>query len=98
MLGRSIQPINFWQDGKIIAANTFYVQVVQDNTINFCKLEYFMQNVTYDAQNNPIIITLLRDNLTINGADYISYNTSPNGNDYIYTWCALPQNLNLIYI
>jgi hypothetical protein len=55
-----------------------------------------MQNETTDALGNNVITILQSGNLTVNGADYISYNTSPDGNGYLYTWSG--QKLNLTFI
>jgi predicted 3-demethylubiquinone-9 3-methyltransferase (glyoxalase superfamily) len=96
MQGKKIQPISFWYQGASIQANSFYLQVVNDNTYNSCQIQYFMQNETTDALGNNTITILQSGNLTVNGADYISYNTSPNGNDYLYTWSG--QKLNLTFI
>jgi hypothetical protein len=60
----------------------FKIIVQFDNTYNSCQIEYFMQNEVTDQQGNNVITILQRSNLTVNGSDYISYNTSPNGNDF----------------
>jgi len=96
MQGKKIQPINFWFQGTSIQANSFYLQVVNDNTYNSCQIQYFMQNETTDTLGNNVITILQTGNLTVNGADYISYNTSPDGNGYLYTWSG--QKLNLTFI
>lgn len=96
MQGKKIQPITFWFQGSTIQANYFYLQVVRDNTYNSCQIEYFLQNETIDSLGNDVITILQNGNLTVNGADYISYNTSPNGNDFLYTWSG--QQLNITYI
>jgi len=72
------------------------LQVIFDNTYNSCQIEYFMQNEVIDQQGNNVITVLQRGNLTVNGSDYISYNTSPNGNDFLYTWSGV--KLGLTYI
>ena len=35
-------------------------------------------------------------NLTLNGFDYEAYNTSPDGNEYIYEWTASQIGVTLI--
>ena len=35
-------------------------------------------------------------NLTLEGFDYEAYNTSPNGNDYIYNWTANKLGVTLV--
>jgi hypothetical protein len=95
MQGKKIQPISFWIQGQTIQANSLYCFVILDDNYS-CKLEYHLQNESVDQLGNEIIKVLQTGNLTINGADYIAYNTSPNGNDYIYTWSG--QQLNITYI
>lgn len=40
--------------------------------------------------------TLQSGNLNMDGADYESYNTSNNGNEYIYNWSANQLGVTLI--
>ena len=40
--------------------------------------------------------TLQAGNLNMSGADYESYNTSNNGNEYIYNWSANQLGVTLI--
>ena len=35
-------------------------------------------------------------NLSLSGADYEAYNTSPDGNEYIYQWTATQLGVTLI--
>ena len=35
-------------------------------------------------------------NLSLNGFDYEAYNTSPDGNEYIYQWTATELSVTLI--
>ena len=35
-------------------------------------------------------------NLSLSGADYEAYNTSPDGNEYIYQWTATELSVTLI--
>ena len=35
-------------------------------------------------------------NLSLSGADYEAYNTSPDGNEYIYQWTATELGVTLI--
>ena len=40
--------------------------------------------------------TLQSGNLTLSGADYEAYNTSPDGNEYIYQWTATELGVTFI--
>ena len=40
--------------------------------------------------------TLQSGNLSLSGADYEAYNTSPDGNEYIYQWTATELGVTLI--
>jgi hypothetical protein len=39
---------------------------------------------------------LQADNLSLSGFDYEAYNTSPDGNEYIYQWTATELGVTLI--
>jgi hypothetical protein len=41
-------------------------------------------------------LQLQQGNLTMDGFDYEAYNTSPNGNDYIYNWTAQKLGVTLV--
>lgn len=41
-------------------------------------------------------LQLQSGNLTMDGADYEAYNSSTNGNEYVYTWAANKLGLTLI--
>ena len=40
--------------------------------------------------------TLQAGNLSLSGADYEAYNTSPDGNEYIYQWTATELGVTVI--
>ena len=40
--------------------------------------------------------TLQSGNLSLSGADYIAYNTSTDGNEYIYQWTATQLGVTLM--
>ena len=40
--------------------------------------------------------TLQAGNLTLEGFDYEAYNTSPDGNEYIYQWTATQLGVTLV--
>lgn len=41
-------------------------------------------------------LQLQQGNLTMDGFDYEAYNTSPNGNEYIYNWTAEKLGVTLV--
>jgi hypothetical protein len=41
-------------------------------------------------------LQLQQGNLTMDGFDYEAYNTSPNGNEYIYNWTAQKLGVTLV--
>ena len=41
-------------------------------------------------------LQLQSGNLTMDGADYEGYNSSTNGNEYVYTWAASKLGVTLI--
>ena len=65
--------------------------------LNCVGSDNFSTNVTiYYQLINAENATLLSGNLNMEGLDYESYNTSANGNDFIYNWSANELGVILI--
>ena len=85
---KEIEPISIWHNGQIITANVFSMTSTNDNLVN---------NATfyYNLYHNDTII-LAQGNLTMSGADYSTYSSSPDSNSYAYQWGATQLNLTLV--
>ena len=84
---KQIQPVSIWYNGLMVAATVINMSSVNDNLIDSA-------NFLYELYNENIIIAF--GNLTMTGADYITYSTSIDSNDYAYTWGAAQLNITLI--
>jgi len=85
---KQIQPVSIWYNGSIIAATLFNLYGTADNLNTSASFNYQL----FSADN----IELAFGNLTMSGADYTTYSSSPDSNDYAYTWGAAQLNITLI--
>jgi hypothetical protein len=56
---------------------------------------YTSVNVYYQLLTSSQLL-LQQGNLILDGFDYEAYNTSPNGNEYIYNWTAEKLGVTLL--
>lgn len=84
---KQIQPISIWYNGQNIQAN-YIICTGQDNFKTSILVNYQLLDINENQ--------LINGNLTMNGFDYEAYNTSPNGNDYVYNWAAQKLGVTLI--
>jgi hypothetical protein len=82
---KEIQPINF----PLNLGTAIYLSCAGNDNFNTCVIVYY-QLLNINLQ------PLQSGNLTMDGADYESYNTSNNGNEYIYNWSANQLGVTLI--
>lgn len=85
---KQIQPVSIWYNGSMIAATIFNMVSISDNLIDNANFYYQL----YSSDN----LQLASGNLTMSGADYITYSSSPASNDYAYTWGSTQLKLTLI--
>jgi hypothetical protein len=82
---RQIQPVIF----PLNLGTAIYLSVASsDNCVNMATIYYQL----LDTDNN----TLQKGNLYMSGFDYEAYNTSLDGNSYVYEWTATQLNVTLI--
>lgn len=84
---KQIQPVSIWYNGAMVTA-TILNCTGQDNFKSSVSVYYQLLSSTNEQ--------LAQGNLTLTGDDYIAYNTSPNGIDYVYSWTATQLNLTLV--
>ena len=89
---KQILPVQIWYQGQIINATIFGLNVINDNLTNNAKF-YF---VLYSGTVNEPVIKLSDGNLTMSGSDYTTYSSSPDSNDFAYSWAANKLGLTLV--
>jgi hypothetical protein len=85
---KEIQPVSIWYNGIMIAATIINMASVNDNLTDNATFLYQLFSV------DQIIVAV--GNITMTGADYITYSSSPDSNDYAYTWGAAQLNITLV--
>lgn len=85
---KQIQPVSIWYNGQIKQATLFNLTSVGDN-LNTTASFYF-----WLSDENEMKLT--DGNINMTGADYTTYSTSPDSNEFAYQWGATQLNLTLI--
>ena len=89
---KKIQPVSIWYNGSVQSAIFFQMTSISDNLTNTATFYYQL----FASQDGTTTSTMLADgNLTMDGADYITYSTSTSSNEFAYTWGAGKLNLTL---
>ena len=89
-----IQPVQIWVAGETKTATKFGLSSVNDDLETFATLYYQLleSNPQDPTQTGPAIS---QGNLTINGAEYQSWNDDPNANQWILNWAISQLGLTL---
>jgi len=85
---KEIQPVSIWYNGSIIAATIYNLVSINDNLTDSATFLYQL----FSSDN----MLLVDGNLTMSGADYTTYSSSPDSNSYAYSWGATQLNITLI--
>jgi hypothetical protein len=85
---KQIQPVSIWYNGQVDSATIFNMYSINDNLSTDCTFYYQLFNATN--------LQLAQGNLTMTGADYTTYSTSSDSNEYAYQWGATQLNLTLV--
>lgn len=89
---KQIQPVSIWYNGTLVNANIFNLYSINDNLINSATFYFALFSGTLEELGTK----LTEGNLTMDGADYTSYSTSPDSNNFAYNWGATKLNLTII--
>jgi len=82
---KQIQPVVF----PLNLGTAIYLSVASsDNCVNMATIYYQL----IDVDN----VTLQKGNLYMIGTDYDNYNSSNDGNQYVYDWTATQINVTII--
>ena len=94
----NIQPVSIWYQGHTHNANVFTLYSDGDNLVDMATFQYQLIELIIDPidPNNQFSQTLVTNQLSISGQDYIDWDSSTSANDWIYNWAATQLNLVLI--
>ena len=85
---KQIQSVSIWYNGQVVQATILNLICVNDNLSTQATFYYAL---FVDAN-----MQVAEGNLTMTGADYITYSTSTTANEYAYQWGATQLNLTLV--
>jgi len=85
---KEIQPISIWYNGIMVSATIYNMTSISDNLID--SAIFYWELFTTEQ------IQVAQGNLTMGGADYTTYSSSPDSNSYAYQWGATQLNLTLV--
>lgn len=85
---KEIQAITIWYNGSSYQATQFNMTSISDNLVDNAVF-YYQLFTSEDFQ-------IATGNITMTGANYITYSTSTTANDYAYEWGATQLNLTLV--
>ena len=91
-----IQPISTWYQGSEHQANVFSLYSTGDNLIDSATFQYQLIEEIIISPEDISSQTLLMGELSINGADYQTWDAEVDANQWIYNWAASKLNLTII--
>jgi hypothetical protein len=85
---KQIQPVSIWYNGQMVQATILNMVTTSDNLSTEATFFYALYvDANFQVYNG---------NITMTGADYITYSTSTDSNEYAYQWGATQLNLTLV--
>ena len=91
---KQIQPFQVWVNGIYKTAVYLQLLVNSDNLKDTAIFYFALKDAT--AIDNPYTTALTDGNITMTGADYLNYSSSPDSNNFAYIWAANFLNLTLV--
>jgi hypothetical protein len=85
---KQIQPVSIWYNGQMVSATIINMRSTNDNLVDNATFYYAL----FVNQNFQVADGVL----TMTGADYTTYSTSSDSNEYAYQWGATQLNLTLV--
>ena len=85
---KQIQPVSIWYNGQMLQATILNMTSISDNLSTQATFFYAL----YVDPNFQVY----NGNLTMESADYITYSSSTDSNEYAYHWGATQLNLTLV--
>jgi hypothetical protein len=88
-----IKPISSWQNGQEKQGTNFELRSVRDNLSTSATFYYVIQT----TQTDEILTEVLVDGeLTLDGADYKTWDADPSANAWAINWALAKLNLELL--
>jgi hypothetical protein len=85
---KEIQPVSIWYNGVMVLATLINMTTTNDNLVDTATFYYqLFVNPNFQVTDGVLSMT---------GADYTTYSTSPDSNSYAYQWGATQLNLTLV--
>lgn len=91
---KQIQPVSIWDNGQIYQAKFLDAYVIKDDLSTFAIFWWGLFSEVAEPGTKGQQVS--QGNLTMNGQDYINWNTNPDINADAYTWIAAQLNLTII--
>ena len=94
----NIQPITTWYQGAEHEASIFTLYSTGDNLIDAATFKYQLIEEIIISPEEQSSQTLIIGELSINGQDYIDWDSSVSANEWIYNWAANKLGLTITNI
>ncbi len=88
-----ISPISSWQNGQEKQGTEFDLRIINDNLSTSATFYY---SISTEQTEESISQVLVDGNLTLDGADYQTWDSSVSANEWAYNWAAAKLNLTII--
>ena len=88
-----IKPISSWQNGQEKLGTEFSLRMISDNLSTYAQFYFAIST----EQTEEIVSQVLVDgNLTLEGAEYQSWDAEPSANAWAINWAITKLNLELL--
>jgi len=84
---KPIQPVSVWYNGQLVSATMLMLYIIYDNLET--SAQFYWQLQTSDGTG------VAQGNLTMDGQEYIDWDTASDFNQYAWDWAAAELNLTL---
>jgi hypothetical protein len=84
---KTITPVSIWHNGNVLSANQFVLYCVDNNLLDSATFYYRVQSDGVPVDEG---------NLSMQGATYLSMNSSSDSNTYTWNWAASQLNITII--
>ena len=97
-----IQPISSWINGQEKLGTEFNLYIVNDNLSTSATFYYSISTEEVSHLEEDVLVIdaysekLVDGNLTMDGADYQTWDADPSANEAAYVWAASKLNLVLV--
>ena len=91
---KQIQSTPIWVNGQVKSGKWLGAYIINDNLTDSAQFYWWIAENGYEPDS--VGSTLTQGNLSISGADYISWNSATDINEDAYVWIADQLGLTLI--